>query len=467
MSRDAAIRLSETYFDSGGFKADLARRVAIPTASQNPDRADELKRYLDAEMVPALEALGFRCRLLTHAKARGPFLAAERIEAAHLPTVLCYGHGDVIRGLEAGWAKGLSPFVLTEKDGRYYGRGVADNKGQHTIGIAAMGAVIAARGRLGFNAKWLIEMGEETGSAGLREVCAEHRALFAADALIGSDGPRLSIEQPTIYLGNRGAYPVDLWIEAREGGHHSGNWGGLLSNPAIELAHAIAAIVGPQGQIRVPQWVPDGIPDSVKRALADCEVHSGQGSLAIDPGWGEPGLTSAEKLYAWSTFEILAMSAGNPEAPVNAVPPHGLGARPAALRGGGRSGKNPAGAAAPPRSPRLYDGADRQGAGRDFSRHPPRPGSSVGAMGGGLDRAHRGPKACDPAEHRRSSAQRRVRGAARPADDLGAAFLSGLLAARAQRAPAARARARGLAAHGRALLGSRRGRHAGAANIIS
>jgi len=321
MSRDAAIKLAETYFDSGGFKADLARRVAIPTESQNPGRAGELQHYLDAEIVPALEALGFRCRLLTHPKARGPFLCAERIEAADLPSVLCYGHGDVIRGLEAGWAKGLSPFALTERDGRYYGRGVADNKGQHTIGIAAMGAVLAARGRLGFNAKWLIEMGEETGSAGLREICTEHRAAFSADALIGSDGPRISIEQPTIYLGNRGAYPVDLWIEAREGGHHSGNWGGLLSNPAIELAHAIAAIVGPKGQIRIPRWVPDGIPDSVKRALADCEIHSGQGSPAIDPGWGEPGLTSAEKLYAWSTFEILAMSAGNPEAPVNAVPP--------------------------------------------------------------------------------------------------------------------------------------------------
>jgi acetylornithine deacetylase/succinyl-diaminopimelate desuccinylase-like protein len=321
MSREAAIRRAEAYFDSGGFKADLARRVAIATESQNPERANELKRYLEAEIVPALEALGFNCRLLTHAKARGPFLVAERIEDAHLPTVLCYGHGDVIQGLESGWANGLSPFALTEKDGRYYGRGVADNKGQHTIGIAAMGAVLAARGRLGFNAKWLIEMGEETGSAGLREVCAEHRALFAADTLIGSDGPRISIEQPTIYLGNRGAYQIDLWIEAREGGHHSGNWGGLLSNPAIELAHAIASIVGPKGQIRIPEWVPDGIPDSVKRALADCDIHSGQGSPAIDPAWGEPGLSSAEKVFAWSTFEILAMTAGNPEAPVNAVPP--------------------------------------------------------------------------------------------------------------------------------------------------
>ena len=208
-----------------------------------------------------------------------------------------------------------------ERDGRYYGRGVADNKGQHTIGMGAMGAVLAERGRLGFNAKWLIETGEETGSPGLREICAEHRNMFVADALVASDGPRLSADEPTLYLGNRGAYLLDLWIDARDGGHHSGNWGGLLSNPAIELAHAIATIVGPKGQIRIPQWVPDGIPDSVKRALADCEIHSGQGSPAIDPAWGEPGLSSAEKLLAWCTFEILAMSAGNPEKPVNAVPP--------------------------------------------------------------------------------------------------------------------------------------------------
>jgi acetylornithine deacetylase/succinyl-diaminopimelate desuccinylase-like protein len=321
MSRQRAIELAEEYFDSGRFKSDLARRVAIPTESQNPDRGSELRRYLDAEMIPALETLGFRCQVLTQAKARGPFLLAERNEDTRLPTVLCYGHGDVIRGLEAGWAKGLAPFALTERDGRYYGRGVADNKGQHTIGIAAMAAVLTARGRLGFNAKWLIEMGEETGSPGLRELCGENRDLFSADALIGSDGPRISIDEPTIYLGNRGAFPIDLTIAAREGGHHSGNWGGLLSNPAIELAHAIATIVGPKGQIRIPEWVPDGIPDSVRGALMACQIHSGQGSPAIDPDWGEPGLSAAEKLYAWSTFEILAMSAGNPEAPVNAVPP--------------------------------------------------------------------------------------------------------------------------------------------------
>src|ERR1700745_3879294 len=189
MSRADAIARAQEYFDGGTFKNDLARRIAIPTETQNPDRAGELPRYVESEMKPALEALGFRCRVMRHAKARGPFLYAERQEGEGLPTVLGYGHGDVIRGLEADWHTGLSPWQLVERDGCYWGRGVADNKGQHTINLAALAAVLAVRGRLGFNAKWLIEMGEETGSPGLREICAEHRDLFAADVLIGSGGP--------------------------------------------------------------------------------------------------------------------------------------------------------------------------------------------------------------------------------------------------------------------------------------
>src|SRR5205807_2537927 len=308
MSRADAIARAQDYFDSGTFKNDLARRVAIATESQNPERVGELARYVETEMKPALEALGFRCRVMRQAKARGPFLYAERSEGEGLPTVLGYGHGDVIRGLEAGWHAGLSPWQLVERDGCYWGRGVVDNKGQHTINLAALAAVLAVRGRLGFNAKWLIEMGEETGSAGLRELCAENRDLFAADVLIASDGPRMAADRATLSLGCRGAYPIDLTITAREGGHHSGNWGGLLSNPALQLAHALATIAGPTGQVRIPEWVPKEIPDSVRRVLAECEIVSGPGDPQIDPAWGEPGLTAAEKVYAWCTFEVLAMS---------------------------------------------------------------------------------------------------------------------------------------------------------------
>ena len=321
MSREAAIAAAEAYFDEGRFAADLGRRVAIPTESQVEGRGDVLAAYLTDEIAPSLAALGFKSDIVDNPVRGGPALIAERHEDDAATTVLGYGHGDVIRGLDAGWREGLAPWTLVERDGRYYGRGVVDNKGQHTINIAALDAVLKTRGRLGFNVKWLIEMGEETGSPGLREVCAEHRGQLSADVLIASDGPRLSLSRPTIYLGNRGAFPIDLWIEARDGGHHSGNWGGLLSNPAIQLSHALASIVGPTGQIRIPEWKPTHISNSVRNALAGCEIAPGPGEPEIDPAWGEPGLTLAEKVFAWCTFEILAMSAGNPESPVNAVPP--------------------------------------------------------------------------------------------------------------------------------------------------
>ncbi|QVQ27843.1 M20 family metallopeptidase [Achromobacter deleyi] len=321
MTRALAIAQAEQCFDSGAFRALLARRLALPTESQNPERAAELAAYLEAEIRPAFEALGFTCRTLTHPKALAPFLYAERIEDASLPTVLGYGHGDVIRGLEREWKEGLSPWALTESEGRWYGRGIADNKGQHTINMEALRLVLETRGRLGFNAKYLIEMGEETGSMGLRELCAEHRELLSADLLIASDGPRLSASRPTVFLGARGSLNFDLSIEARAGGHHSGNWGGLISNPGIQLAHAISTLVSPTGQIRIPEWVPAELPDAVRRALADCEVDGGADGPDIEPDWGEPGLSPAERVFGWCSFEVLAYKTGNPDTPVNAIPP--------------------------------------------------------------------------------------------------------------------------------------------------
>ncbi len=321
MTRSAAIDRAYQHFDAGEFRATLARRVAIPTESQNPERAEVLKAYLADEMQPAFEAMGFECRTLTHPDAKAPFLFAQRLEDPSLPTVLGYGHGDVIRGLEPEWKDGLSPWQLTEHEDRWYGRGIADNKGQHSVNMQAMANVIAERGRLGFNAKYLIEMGEETGSPGLRQLCAQHRDLFAADLLVASDGPRLRAERPTVFLGARGSINFDLSIEARAGGHHSGNWGGLISNPGIQLAHALACIVSATGQIRIPEWVPAEVPASVRRALADCEVDGGPNGPAIEPWWGEPGLTPAERVFGWCSFEVLACKTGNPDTPVNAIPP--------------------------------------------------------------------------------------------------------------------------------------------------
>jgi acetylornithine deacetylase/succinyl-diaminopimelate desuccinylase-like protein len=321
MTRSTAIAAAHEMFDDGRLKAIFARRIAIPTESQNPARAPDLARYLAEEMQPSLEALGFFCRTLTHPKAKGPFLLAERIEDPALVTVLGYGHGDVVAGMEGQWQEGRDPWTLDDTGERWYGRGVVDNKGQHAINIEALRAVIETRGRLGFNVRYLIEMGEEVGSAGLHDLAREYAHLFKADILIGSDGPRLTADRPTLCLGSRGAVRIDFAIDAREGGHHSGNWGGLLSNPAIRLAHALSTIVSPTGQVLVHELLPKELPDSVRRALADVEPASIPGGPQIEPWWGEIGFTPAEKVYGWNTFEILAFGAGDISNPQNAVPP--------------------------------------------------------------------------------------------------------------------------------------------------
>ena len=324
MSRDAALAAAAAHFDSGAFARDLARRVAIRSESQDPAQAAALRAYVADELSGSLAALGFGCEVFDNplqGTGCGPFLIATRREDDTLPTVLMYGHGDVVRGQDASWTRGQGPWVLAAEGERLYGRGTADNKGQHSINLAALAQVIAARGgRLGFNVTWLFETGEETGSPGLAEFCASQRERLAADALIASDGPRLRAELPTLFLGTRGVANFDLKLKLRDGAHHSGNWGGLLRNPGTVLAGAIASLVDGRGRILVPGLRPPPVPANVRAALAGLQVGGGPGDPAIDADWGEPDQTPIERVLAWNALEVLAMRTGNPDFPVNAIP---------------------------------------------------------------------------------------------------------------------------------------------------
>jgi len=320
-TRASALAGAARRFDAGELLATLRRRVSVRTESQIRESAPELMRYLADEIGPCVADLGFAWEVWPNPVAGAPpMLFAQRIEDAALPTVLMYGHGDVVAGYDSQWSAGRSPWNVDVAGKRWYGRGTADNKGQHTINLAALGCLLEARGRLGFNAKVLIEMGEEVGSPGLRKVCEARARELEADVLIASDGPRLRSDRPTIFLGSRGALNFDLAVSLRDGAHHSGNWGGLLANPGTILANAIASLVDARGRILVPALRPAAIPESVRRALATIEPGEPDGP-AIDPNWGEPGLTPAERVFGWNALEVLAFRTGNPERPVNAIPP--------------------------------------------------------------------------------------------------------------------------------------------------
>lgn len=322
MTAQQAVQQATAYFDSGEFQRILARRVAWQTESQRDDRDAALQDYLQQEIAPQLQALGFTLQLIDNPHAAGrPFLVAVRMEDPALPTLLSYGHGDVVFGDDENWRSGLSPWQLTEEGDRWYGRGSADNKGQHCVNLAALEQVYQARGgRLGFNCKWLFEMGEEISSPGLAQLCQQQAELLQADLFIASDGPRLNAVRPTLFLGSRGAVNFRLTINARDNAYHSGNWGGLLSNPGTRLASAIATLVDAQGVLQVEALRPDSLTPQVRAILSDIEVGGMPGDPAIDTNWGEPGLTPAERLYGWNTLEVLSFLTGNPARPMNAIP---------------------------------------------------------------------------------------------------------------------------------------------------
>ena len=316
MTREAAIAQAEAGFDTGAFKADLAALIAIPTDSTVAEARPHLLRYLDY-WEPRLAEMGFVCTRLSADCTELPFLFAERIEDASLPTILTYGHGDTVPAMAGQWAKARDPLDLSQEDDLWFGRGIADNKGQHLINLRAISAVLEARGKLGFNVKLILEMGEEAGSPGLHDVARAEGERLKADLFLASDGPRLDAMSPTIFLGARGGAGFKLSIKRRIGGRHSGNFGGAIANPGIELANAIACIINEHGHLKIEAWKPKSLPQAARHALEGITPVAGE----VDAWWGEPDLTPAERVHAWVAAEILAFTCGTPDRPVNAIPP--------------------------------------------------------------------------------------------------------------------------------------------------
>ena len=205
----ALFKAGKARAEAPAFRERMAQLVAMQTDAKAGDAAKWTAACLDL-MAGWLADLGFVHE--RHMADGNAFLVARRTEADDLPTVLTYSHGDTVPGMAGDWAEGRDPWTLTEDGPLWYGRGIADNKGQFLVNLTAVEALLEARGSLGFNLVWLIEMGEETGSPGLAEFCAEHGDLLKADVLIASDGPRIAADKPTLFLGARGGvtYRLDL-----------------------------------------------------------------------------------------------------------------------------------------------------------------------------------------------------------------------------------------------------------------
>ena len=286
---EQALKRSNKLFVDGIFIENLRSLVKIVTDSKNSRRVEDLVDYYTKGLSNILAELGIQTDIVDNPiKSGPPFLIGSRMESPELKTILIYGHGDTVPLQVEEWHEGISPSELKIIDDKIYGRGVADNKGQHLINLLALHSVLKTRKKLGLNLKIIFEMGEEIGSPGLFELCHEYKDYFKSDVLIASDGPRVAIDVPTIFLGSRGALNFELEVKYRVGAHHSGNWGGVLKDPGIRLSHALSTIADKNGKILIDNWKPTSLTADIKERLNLLPAIISE-VLDIDENWESRG----------------------------------------------------------------------------------------------------------------------------------------------------------------------------------
>src|SRR4051812_16979582 len=229
-----------------GVRQDLEDLVRIESVSADPARAAEVRRSAGA--VGGLSrAEGFEPVDIVSADGGAPAVIAHKPGPEGAPTVLLYAHHDVQpENDHADWNS--PPFEPTERDGRLYGRGAADDK----AGIAAhLGALRAHGDDLPVSVTMFIEGEEEVGSDTLPALLAEHRDRLAADVIVIADSGNWDIGEPALTTSLRGLVRVDVEVRTLTHAVHSGMWGGLVPDALMTLARVIATLHDDEGNVAV------------------------------------------------------------------------------------------------------------------------------------------------------------------------------------------------------------------------
>ena len=287
---------------------DFLRFPSVSTASEHAEDVKACGEFL----VKKLTSMGLAVEL--HQTPKHPVVVARNEHQEGRKTVLVYGHYDV-QPVDPVELWDSPPFEPEIRDGRIWGRGSTDNKGQMMAHVLGVEQLIKEKGELPVNLIFLFEGEEEIGSPNLVPFLEQHKEELACDIIAVSDTGMVARGVPTMGYGLRGITCCEVTVKGPKGDLHSGVYGGAVANPATAVARLVASLHDEDGKIAI-----DGFYDDVKPlenweremwaqvpGMSEADMLEVTGSPEV---FGEQGYSSAERLWSRPTAEVNGIGSG-------------------------------------------------------------------------------------------------------------------------------------------------------------
>ena len=293
-----------------GILEELSSLLRIPSISSDPGKKPEMKQVASFIRAQLLKAGADKASLLS---TRGfPVVYAEKIIHTDFPTVLVYGHYDVMPAepLEL-WQS--DPFEPVIRDNRIYARGADDNKGQLFIHLKAFEYLSRSK-TLRCNVKFMIEGEEEIGSPSLPDFLRRNKDLLKSDVILVSDTKMAAPGIPSVTIGLRGLCYVEIEVKGPDRDLHSGHYGGVIANPVHALATIISSMFDRHHRITLPGFYNNisalSLNERKELAKLMLQPDAFKASTGVHDIIGEEEYTISERIGARPSLDVNAIYAG-------------------------------------------------------------------------------------------------------------------------------------------------------------
>lgn len=321
MTSEKAIQYASKNFPE--FLEALKKLIRIPSVSIDGFPTIEVENSAKA-VADLLKEQGFEGVEIIKIEGAHPYVYGEWLHAPGKPTLLLYAHHDVQPpGKESLWKS--PPFEPTERNGRLYARGSADDKAGILVHVGAVASYLKTEGKLPLNVKILIEGEEEIGSGHLGQFLEKFKEKMKADIMVLTDTGNFDTGIPSITTSLRGLISFHLEVKALKQSVHSGMWGGPTPDPVIALSKMLGALYDSEGKIAVPDFYTEVLPpsDVERKSFGDLKYedsifsqHAGFLKNTQIIGGNE---IPAVKLWRLPSISVNTILAGNPSTPANII----------------------------------------------------------------------------------------------------------------------------------------------------